>query len=84
MITLSKTGSLDPERYEIRCAGELIGRVEVRWGFCRAWLGENEIYTAHNRIFWHSFSNYPERRKRLDAIRDKVSATLYQIRNNSA
>ncbi len=84
MITLSKTRSLDPERYEIRRAGELIGRVEVRWGFCRAWLGADEIYTAHNHIFWHSFSNYPERRKHLDAIRDKVSTTLHQSTDNSA
>ena len=61
-----------PEAYEILNNGGTIGRIEIRWCFCRAWVGEKEIYSAYNRDFWSGFNRHSERQLHLDKIKKET------------
>lgn len=69
MITTVKVKSEYPEAYEILNNGGTIGRVEVRWCFCRAWIGGMEVYSAFNRDYWSGFSKHSDRQLHLEKIR---------------
>ena len=70
MITVSKTHSEYPEAYDILNDGEKIGRIEIRWCFCSAWVGDREIYSIYNRDYWSGFNKHSERQLHIEKIKN--------------
>lgn len=69
MVTFSKIRTYNPECYEVKQDGTPVGRIEVRWGFCRAWYRDQEVYKVYNHIFWRGFGSYIEKQTHLSAIK---------------
>ena len=76
MLTILRTRNEYPEAYDILNNGGKVGHVEVRWCFCKAWLGDREIYSAHNRDYWSGFNRHMERQLHLDKIKRAAQALL--------
>ncbi len=77
MLILKRVHESNPELHEIRNGGEIVGKVEVNWGYCRAYLGERKVYEVYDHKFWNSFSAPGHRTFHLNKIKEVLKPLLY-------